>query len=220
MKAVMREVLLSPEFWDHDALLRALLLAGRIRRPRAEGHRLGGFSVNDALTPLANMGQNLYEPPDVAGWDAGQAWFSTGAMLARMNFASALAANQKFNLARGGEAGVSTPPRATLLVRMCSTRWRRRHSIAARHRRSCSDYLRATGAVDRQRRADSRRRSPGLVHLDRPAARGVSVRMKVTRRQFVKGGVAAFTVTLRRPGFSAISRGRRARVRAISWCST
>ena len=30
-----------------------------------------GFSVNDALTPLSNMGQILYEPPDVAGWDAG-----------------------------------------------------------------------------------------------------------------------------------------------------
>ena len=28
--------------------------------------------MNDALTPLSNMGQILYEPPDVAGWDAGQ----------------------------------------------------------------------------------------------------------------------------------------------------
>ena len=49
------------------------------------------------------MGQMLYEPPDVAGWDAGQTWFSTGAMLARMNFASTLAANQKFNLAHAVE---------------------------------------------------------------------------------------------------------------------
>ena len=30
-----------------------------------------GFSVDDALAPLSNMGQILYEPPDVAGWDAG-----------------------------------------------------------------------------------------------------------------------------------------------------
>ena len=29
-----------------------------------------GYSVNTAITPLANMGQNLYEPPDVNGWDA------------------------------------------------------------------------------------------------------------------------------------------------------
>ena len=30
-----------------------------------------GFSVNDALTPMANMGQQLFEPPDVAGWELG-----------------------------------------------------------------------------------------------------------------------------------------------------
>jgi hypothetical protein len=57
-----------------------------------------GFSVNDALTPLANMGQQLFEPPDVNGWDLGPGWFSSGAMLARMNFAAQLATNQKFNL--------------------------------------------------------------------------------------------------------------------------
>jgi hypothetical protein len=50
------------------------------------------------------MGQNLFEPPDVNGWDLGRGWFSTGAMLARMNFASTLAANQRFNLARDAGA--------------------------------------------------------------------------------------------------------------------
>jgi uncharacterized protein (DUF1800 family) len=54
-----------------------------------------GFSVNSALTPLANMGQQLYEPPDVNGWALGAQWFSTGSMLARMNFAAALMENQK-----------------------------------------------------------------------------------------------------------------------------
>jgi uncharacterized protein (DUF1800 family) len=57
-----------------------------------------GFSVNSALTPLVNMGQQLFEPPDVAGWELGAAWFSSGGMLARMNFAATLASNQKFNL--------------------------------------------------------------------------------------------------------------------------
>ena len=68
----MREVLLSPQFWDRRRLLRALLVAGGVRRPRDEGHRLDAASrSNDALTPLSNMGQNLYDPPDVAGWDVG-----------------------------------------------------------------------------------------------------------------------------------------------------
>jgi hypothetical protein len=46
------------------------------------------------------MGQTLFEPPNVAGWQLGRAWFGTGQMLARMNFAATVAANQKFNLAR------------------------------------------------------------------------------------------------------------------------
>jgi uncharacterized protein (DUF1800 family) len=44
------------------------------------------------------MGQALFEPPDVAGWDLGPAWFSTAGMLARMNFAATLAQNQRFSL--------------------------------------------------------------------------------------------------------------------------
>ena len=44
------------------------------------------------------MGQQLFEPPDVNGWELGRGWFSTGGMLARMNFAAQLASNQKFNL--------------------------------------------------------------------------------------------------------------------------
>jgi uncharacterized protein (DUF1800 family) len=68
-----------------------------------------GFSVDLTRTPLTNMGQTLFEPPDVAGWELGQGWFSTGAMLARMNFASALAANQKFNLARDATTARSSP---------------------------------------------------------------------------------------------------------------
>jgi hypothetical protein len=67
-----------------------------------------GFSVNDTLTPLANMGQQLFEPPDVNGWGLGPDWFSTGAMLARMNFAASLAFNQRFNLGREATAARGT----------------------------------------------------------------------------------------------------------------
>jgi len=68
-----------------------------------------GFSVGTALTPLVNMGQQLFEPPDVAGWDLGQNWFSTGKMLARMNFASTLSLNQKFRLATAAAAAKQSP---------------------------------------------------------------------------------------------------------------
>jgi uncharacterized protein (DUF1800 family) len=109
MKSVIREVLLSSEFWDPanrfarfawpvEFVVRALKDVG-----------FNGFSVNDTLTPLSNMGQNLYDPPDVNGWDTGPAWFSTGSMLARMNFASSLSANQKFKLAEAAAGHTSSP---------------------------------------------------------------------------------------------------------------
>jgi uncharacterized protein (DUF1800 family) len=68
-----------------------------------------GFSVNDTLNPLIAMGQQLFEPPDVSGWDLGQLWFTSGAMLARMNFASQLATNQKFELRNKARGSVKSP---------------------------------------------------------------------------------------------------------------
>ena len=108
MRSVVREVFLSPQFWDEasyfaryswpvEFVVRALKDVGWV-----------GYSVDTAIAPLGNMGQVLYEPPDVSGWDAGTTWFATGAMLARMNFASTLAANQKFNLASAAKSSATT----------------------------------------------------------------------------------------------------------------
>jgi uncharacterized protein (DUF1800 family) len=68
-----------------------------------------GFSLANTLTPLVNMGQQLFEPPDVAGWELGPGWFSTGGMLSRMNFAAQLALNQKFNLRDQARSVAKTP---------------------------------------------------------------------------------------------------------------
>jgi uncharacterized protein (DUF1800 family) len=108
IKPVLQRLFTSPQFqdpgifftryaWPAEYVARALKEAG-----------WAGFSAGSALTPLINMGQELLEPPNVAGWVLGQGWFSTGAMLARMNFASTLAANQKFNLATASAASKSS----------------------------------------------------------------------------------------------------------------
>jgi uncharacterized protein (DUF1800 family) len=68
-----------------------------------------GFSVNDALNPMITMGQQLFEPPNVGGWLLGQGWFTSGSMLARMNFAAALTANQKFALRDAARGIVKSP---------------------------------------------------------------------------------------------------------------
>ena len=68
-----------------------------------------GYSVDLARAPLTAMGQTLFEPPDVNGWEPGPGWFTTGAMLARMNFAASLAFNQRFNLGREAVPARSSP---------------------------------------------------------------------------------------------------------------
>lgn len=68
-----------------------------------------GLSVDAAMTPLVNMGQQLYEPPDVNGWALGPEWFSTASMLSRMNFAATLTGNQRFNLQQALRDGRSSP---------------------------------------------------------------------------------------------------------------
>ncbi len=68
-----------------------------------------GFSVNDALNPMVTMEQQLFEPPNVAGWSLGESWFTSGSMLARMNFAATLAGNQKFELRNAARGIVKSP---------------------------------------------------------------------------------------------------------------
>jgi uncharacterized protein (DUF1800 family) len=68
-----------------------------------------GLSVDAAMNPLVNMGQQLYEPPDVNGWELGAGWFGTASMLSRMNFAATLMANQRFNLQQASASARNTP---------------------------------------------------------------------------------------------------------------
>jgi uncharacterized protein (DUF1800 family) len=95
---MVRLLLLSSAFRDRASYYRRYSWPVEfvVRSIKEVGWR--GFSVNSTLTPLINMGQQLFEPPDVNGWELGPGWFSSGAMLARMNFASVLATNQRINL--------------------------------------------------------------------------------------------------------------------------
>ena len=103
MRAMVNAIFQSNEFWAARYKRFAWPVELVVRALKDFGWQ--GFSLASTATPLSNMGQNLFEPPDVSGWDLGTSWFSSGAALARINFASTLAANQKFNLASAG-AGI------------------------------------------------------------------------------------------------------------------
>jgi uncharacterized protein (DUF1800 family) len=160
MKAVMTEVLLSPEFWDEDNYFARYAWPVEFVVRALKDIGWTGFSVNDAISPLLNMGQSLFDPPDVSGWDLGQSWFSTGSMLARMNFASQLAANQKFNLGTAAKPHASSPDSVLSFVLDALKTPRFDRAVTD----ELSQYLRATGPWTGSA-AQVQNKVAGLVHL-------------------------------------------------------
>ncbi len=109
MAPPVRAVLSSAEFgsssnhfarysWPVEFVVRAMKEVGYTNYP-----------LNNALGPLANMGLRLFEPPDVGGWATGPLWFSSAALLARMNFASAVVGRHRAELGRAGSGRGATP---------------------------------------------------------------------------------------------------------------
>jgi uncharacterized protein (DUF1800 family) len=109
LKPVVRYILASPWFSDQDRWYSRYSWPAEFVARSIREVGWAGFTVDAARTPLTNMGQTLFEPPDVSGWELGPAWIATGSMLARMNFASTLAGNQRFNLARPAISFGRTP---------------------------------------------------------------------------------------------------------------
>ena len=160
MRAVIRAVLLSSHFtnpsrfyqrysWPAEFVVRAMKEVGHI-----------GFSVDTAIPAMLNMGQQLFEPPDVNGWDLGTNWFTTGGMLARMNFASALATNQRFALRDAARPSAGTPDSLVTFVadRLSLPQ------LSGGERGTLTDYVRAGGtwvASDTQ----ILNKAGGLAHL-------------------------------------------------------
>jgi uncharacterized protein (DUF1800 family) len=109
IKPVLQQLFSSPQFQDPAVVFTRYSWPAEFVARAIKETGWSGFSAGSTLSPLVSMGQELLEPPNVAGWVLGQGWFSTGSMLARMNFASTLARNQKFNLAASAASANGSP---------------------------------------------------------------------------------------------------------------
>jgi uncharacterized protein (DUF1800 family) len=160
LRLVMRRLLRSADFrseanyftkysWPAEFVARSLKEVG-----------WSGFTVNDAVSQMVNMGQVLFEPPDVAGWEQGPGWISTGGMLARMNFAAQLSRTQATNLVNAVKPVAKTPDAVLsfFLDRLAPSPY---DDAAYNELRS---YLTASGAWTGSD-AQLRTKVPGLVHL-------------------------------------------------------
>lgn len=118
MKPVLRELFSSNEFYA-DSVVRA-----QIKSPvqfTVETCKL--LSCDLPAAPIAQnamrqMGQVLFAPPNVKGWDGGKSWISTSTLLFRNNFANYLINGDAMlppaNRAKPGDPGLRTGARAAI----------------------------------------------------------------------------------------------------------
>ena len=88
--AVLRTLFLHEAFYSPRAL------TGQIKSPAeyvVQTLRLLGLKPGlPVVAALRSMGQELFNPPNVAGWPGGMVWINASTLLARFNFANKLAA--------------------------------------------------------------------------------------------------------------------------------
>ncbi|HNO79511.1 MAG TPA: DUF1800 domain-containing protein [Phycisphaerae bacterium] len=90
MREVMRRLFSSQTFYAPDvrhSLIKSpvQLVVGTIRSLEIEPSDLSAF-----VAATKGMGQQLFQPPNVKGWDGDRKWITTATIYARYNFASAL----------------------------------------------------------------------------------------------------------------------------------
>lgn len=160
LRALMTRMLRSSEFrsetnyharysWPVEVVARAIKETGWV-----------GYSLNDAVNHLVSMGQQLFEPPDVAGWEIGPGWISSGAMLSRMNFAASLASSQRTALTAASLPYAKTPESflSYFIDRLAPS------PLDNATYGDLLTYLRSSG-VWTGSESQVRAKAPGLVHL-------------------------------------------------------
>lgn len=85
LRPVLRKLLLSEHFYDPSNMVAQIkspvqLIVGAVRSLGTPVRDLG--ILNDALDL---MGQNLFQPPNVAGWKGGRTWINTSTLFVRQN---------------------------------------------------------------------------------------------------------------------------------------
>ena len=86
LKTLYRSLLMSKDFWHQDN--RASIVRSPVSLAIGAIRSTGILPANWQTLPsrLASMGQNLFEPPNVAGWPGGETWISPGRLLTRLDW--------------------------------------------------------------------------------------------------------------------------------------
>jgi uncharacterized protein (DUF1800 family) len=131
LKTLLRGVFASPEFSSQQAY-RALVkspIEYMVSGARALGTPDATSRLIVQMAP--NLGQILFDPPDVGGWPNNEAWISSNTVIARVNFATALLGSLRDAIPSAAHAhstqleGVLSPQTAAALNQASDdrTRW-------------------------------------------------------------------------------------------------
>ncbi|MBV8961429.1 MAG: DUF1800 domain-containing protein [Actinobacteria bacterium] len=141
IKPMLRALFIQPEFLDGPTLTiksPAELVAGTFKALAVD--------ATDPNWPpaLASMGQQLFNPPSVAGWRGGAAWANTATSLARYNFASKVADEVELNQVSDVLDSVDGDPHRTAMP------WMNKLGLLdlrPRTRQAIDDYTKAGAAA-------------------------------------------------------------------------
>ncbi len=98
IRALMGRIFRSQEFYAPE------VVGSQIKSPVqwliSASHQLEAPLPTEPMTlvMLLQLGQELFQPPNVKGWDGGVAWVTTNSLLDRFNFAAALVEGQRVPL--------------------------------------------------------------------------------------------------------------------------
>lgn len=90
MKPVLREIFLSAEFYSERVLRAQIKSPTQFMVQTCKLLQCDLPAPRIAQNAMRQMGQVLFAPPNVKGWDGGKSWISTSTLLFRNNFADYL----------------------------------------------------------------------------------------------------------------------------------
>ncbi len=95
MTPVLRELLRSRVFFSREA--RHAIIKSPLDLVLGSHRALGSrIHFERSVDLLRDLGQDIFEPPTVKGWDGGRQWITSTSMLLRDNFAAALATEDRY----------------------------------------------------------------------------------------------------------------------------
>lgn len=107
MQPVLRELLGSRLFFS--ASVRGSLIKSPIELVIGSYRTLGcAANLSNTIGVLADLGQDVFEPPSVKGWEGGRQWISSTTLLKRTDFATELIRGDKLGLIDTMPAALTT----------------------------------------------------------------------------------------------------------------